>query len=104
MVDGSTAILAPVRTVVLVLGLSIAALSYRAYRRTGSRYLRNASIGFAIVAFGVFFEGVLFELLALELVTVHTINSIVIAVGFGVLLSSPCSLTVGRTILDRNGN
>lgn len=80
--------MALVRTVVLGLGLSIAYLSFKAYRRTGSRYLREASIGFAIVAFGIFLEGVLFELVGWDLVTVHIVNSVVIAIGFGVLLYS----------------
>lgn len=88
MVDGSTAVLSVFRTIVMAIGLGIAYLSYKAYRRTGSRYLRDASIGFAIVAFGVFIEGVLFELLGWDLVTVHIVNSVVIAIGFGVLLYS----------------
>lgn len=88
MVDESTAVLALVRTVVLGMGLSIAYLSFKAYGRTGSRYLRDASIGFAIVAFGIFLEGVLFEFVGWDLVMVHIVNSIVIAIGFGVLLYS----------------
>lgn len=88
MVDGSTVILASVRIIVLVLGLSIATLSYRAYRRTGSLYLRDASVGFAIVTFGVFIEGLLFEFVGWDLVTVHIVNSVIVAIGFGVLLYS----------------
>lgn len=88
MIDSSTALLALVRTIVLVLGLSIAYLSYKAYRRTGSRYLRHASIGFAIVAFGVFLEGILYEVLGMTLYTAHIIESVVVAIGFGVLLYS----------------
>lgn len=88
MIDSGTALLAAVRTLVLVLGLAIAYLSYRAYRRTGSRYLRDASIGFTIVAFGVFLEGLLYEFLDFDLYTVHVIESLVVALGFGVLLYS----------------
>ena len=86
--ETGTVVLTLVRTLVLLLGLSIAYLSYRAYQRTGSRYLRNASIGFAIVAFGVFLEGVLYQLFDWSLVTVHIVESVVIAIGFTVLLYS----------------
>lgn len=88
MVDASTTVLGVVRTLVLIMGLSIAYLSYRAYNRTDSRYLRDAAIGFAIVTFGIFVEGALFEFGGMELVFVHIIESIVVAIGFGVLLYS----------------
>ena len=63
-------------------------LSYRAYQRTNEPYLRNAAIGFAVVAFGVFLEGVFFELLEWDLVTVHIIESLVVAVGLAIILFS----------------
>lgn len=88
MVEPTALLLALVRTLVLALGLAIAVLSYRAYRRTGATYLRFAAIGFAIIAFGVFLEGVLFELLGWDLMTVHILESVVVAIGFGVLLYS----------------
>lgn len=88
MVDAITTILAVVRTLVLLMGLSIAYFSYKAYRRTGTTYLRNSSIGFGIVAFGVFIEGLLFEIGGVDLATVHVIESVVVAIGFGVLLYS----------------
>lgn len=88
MIEASTAILAGVRTLVLVLGLAIAIVSYRAYRRTGTPYLRDVSIGFAIVAIGVFSEGVLFELFDWDLVDVHIIESLLVALGFAIILYS----------------
>ena len=88
MVELDTTILALTRTLVLFLGLSISYLSYRAYQRTKQPYLRNAAIGFAVVAFGVFLEGVLFELLGVDLITVHIIESVVVAVGFAIILYS----------------
>lgn len=86
--DVPTTVLAIARTVVLVLGLSIAYLSYRAYQRTNLPYLRNAAIGFAVVAFGVFLEGILYELVGWDLVTVHIIESVIVAIGFAILLIS----------------
>lgn len=88
MIDIPTLALAIVRTIVLLLGFSIAYLSYKAYIRTGSPYLRNASIGFTVVAIGVFIEGVLYEVLAWDLYTAHIIESMLVAVGFGILLYS----------------
>ena len=88
MIELDTTILALTRTLVLLLGLSISYLSYRAYQRTNQPYLRNAAIGFGIVAFGVFLEGVFFELLEWDLVTVHIIESLVVAIGFAIILFS----------------
>lgn len=88
MVAGETIVLGIVRTLVLVLGLSIAYLSYKAYTRTNTRYLRDAAVGFSIVAVGVFIEGVLFEVGGFELVIVHVVESVLVAIGFGVLLYS----------------
>lgn len=86
--DGGTALLAAIRIVVLFLGLSIAFLSYRAYRRTESKYLGHAAIGFTIVSLGVFVEGVLYEFLDWGIVTVHIVESSLVAIGFAVLLYS----------------
>ena len=88
MIELDTTILALTRTLVLLLGLSISYLSFRAYQRTNEPYLRNAAIGFAFVAFGVFLEGVFFELLEWDLVTVHIIESLVVAVGLAIILFS----------------
>lgn len=88
MMEATTAILGFTRILVLVLGLSIAYFSYKAYAETGSLYLRNAAIGFGIVSLGVFLEGVLFELLGWDLVLVHIIESLVVSIGFGVILYS----------------
>lgn len=88
MIGADTAVLAFVRIIVLILGLSIAFVSYRAYLETESGYLRDAAIGFTIVSLGVFLEGVLFELLDWDLITVHIIESVIVAIGFGVILYS----------------
>lgn len=76
------------RVTVLFLAMAVTVISYRAYRRTGARYLRTASIGFAVISFGVFIEGVLFELLELNLAFVHIIESVAIGIGFLILLQS----------------
>lgn len=88
MAELTTSVLALFRLVVLGLGIAITYYSYMAYRRTQARYLRDASLGFAIITIGVFIEGVLFEIAGLDLAVVHIIESIAIGVGFLVLLLS----------------
>lgn len=88
MTELTTLVLAVVRVVVLALGIAITYYSFVAYRRTQAMYLRNASLGFAIITLGVFIEGVLFELAGLDLAVVHIIESIAIGVGFLILLIS----------------
>lgn len=84
MVDSPTLVLSVVRFGVFLLGVGVSWVSYKAYRRTGEQFLRNATVGFAIITVGVFIEGVLFNLLSLDLTTVHIIESL--AVGLGLLV------------------
>lgn len=72
----------------LLLGLSIAYLRYRAYRRTRLTDLGNAAIRFAVVSFGIVLEGILFEVLRWDLVPVHIIESLIVAIGLAILLIS----------------
>lgn len=88
MAQLTTLVLMLVRLVVLALGLAITYYSFAAYRRTQARYLRDASLGFAIITVGVFIEGVLFELAGFDLAVVHIIESVAIGLGFLVLLLS----------------
>lgn len=88
MVNHVTTVLVLVRLVVLALGAAITYYSLKAYRRTRTRYLRDAALGFGIITVGVFVEGVLFELVGLDLVIVHVVESIAIGLGFLVLLYS----------------
>jgi len=76
------------RGALLLLGLATTAISYRAYLREGSRYLRDATIGFAFITFGVLVEGFLYQLTALTLTQVHIAESVSLACGFVVLLRS----------------
>jgi len=73
------------KTVVLLLGSSIAALELLAYRRTRDRFALYLGVGFALIAFGSFVEGVLFELLTWDLVTVHAVESAFVLAGLGTL-------------------
>ena len=82
------AVLVVARVAVLALALAVTAISYRAYRRTGTPYLRTAAVGFGVISVGVFVEGVLFELFELDLALVHIVESVAIGLGFVILLRS----------------
>lgn len=88
MVEFLTILLTVVRLTVLLLAASVTFYSLRAYRRTNTRYLRNATIGFGIMTFGVFIEGALFAVGGLDLAIVHIGESLAIGAGFLVLLHS----------------
>jgi hypothetical protein len=81
-------LLTAVRSVVFLLGVTITGLAARAYRRRGTRYLRDAAVGFGILTAGVFVEGLLFQVADLPLETVHVIESLAIGLAFLVLLRS----------------
>lgn len=88
MVDFWTGILIAARIAVLLLGVATTAISFRAYRRTKARYLRDATLGFGVMTFGVFVEGVLYQLTPIGLTQVHIIESVAIGLGFVILLRS----------------
>lgn len=88
MTDPWTMSLAVVRVLLLLLGVATTAISYRAYRRQRTRYLRDATIGFGLITLGVLLEGFLFQLTSLTLTQVHIVESLALAVGLAVLLRS----------------
>lgn len=77
-----------VRILLLLLGIATTAISFRAYRRERTRYLRDATIGFGFITLGVLIEGFLYQLTALTLTQVHIAESVALACGFAVLLWS----------------
>lgn len=88
MTDGWELALVGVRVLLLVLGLATTAISFRAYRRQRTRYLRDATIGFGFITFGVLIEGFLYQLTDLTLTQVHIAESLALGCGLGVLLLS----------------
>lgn len=88
VVDFWTSMLVAARISVLILGIATTMISYRAYRRNRTRYLRDATLGFGIMTIGVFAEGVLYQLTSIGLTQVHIVESIAIGLGFIILLRS----------------
>lgn len=88
MTDGWALVLVGARLLLLLLGIATTAISFRAYRRERTSYLRNATIGFGFITLGVLLEGFLFELTAMTLTQVHIAESLALACGLSVLLLS----------------
>lgn len=78
----------------LGLGGTIAALSYRAYRRAGETTFRTAAVGFALITVGSIVEGIYelgvrgYELSGRELLALHSVEGVVIALGLATLFYS----------------
>lgn len=81
-------VLIGVRVLLFTLGVATTAISFRAFRREKTRYLRDATLGFALMTLGVLTEGVLYQVTALSLTQVHVVESVLIGGGFVVLLYS----------------
>jgi len=77
-----------VRVLLLLMGLATTAISFRAYRRDKTRYLRDATIGFGFITLGVLIEGFLYQFTGLTLTQVHIAESVALVLGLGVLLRS----------------
>lgn len=77
-----------VKTVILLLGTGITYIAYKAYRRTGSPSLRALGIGFGIVTLGALLAGVADQLLSVSLEMGVLINSVLVAIGFGIIMYS----------------
>lgn len=88
MTDPWALSLVAVRLVLLGLGVATTAISFRAYRRERTRYLRDATVGFGFITLGVLLEGFLFQFTPLTLTQVHLLESVALVVGLAVLLRS----------------
>ncbi|WP_254547391.1 DUF7521 family protein [Halomarina pelagica] len=76
------------KTLTLVLGGVITYFAFKAYRRTRARALAALSVGFAIVTFGSLLAGAAHQGFGLDSDTVLLIESVLTAVGFGVITYS----------------
>ncbi len=77
-----------VRVLLLLVGLATTAISFRAYRQEGTRYLRDATLGFGFITLGVLIEGFLYQFTRLTLTQVHVAESVCLVFGLGILLRS----------------
>lgn len=76
------------KTLTLVLGGLITYLAYKSYRRTQSRALGALALGFGIVTLGAFLGGVVDQLLDADFQLGLLIESVLVALGFSVIVYS----------------
>ena len=83
------------RVLLLLMGLATTAISFRAYRRERTRYLRDATLGFGFITLGVLLEGFLYQFPELTLTQGHVAESVALVFGLAVL---------HRSFLDQPGS
>lgn len=86
--DAPSIILIVAKTMTLVFGSLLTYLSYKAYRRTGSRALRTLTIGIGLLIVGAMLGGGLHQFVGLNLSTSVSVQSIFTATGFAVMTYS----------------
>lgn len=83
-----TSLVVVLKTITLVLGLTITYLSYKAFRRSGSAALRSLTVGFALVTLGALLAGVADQIIGLQTDFALVVESVLTAAGFGVIVYS----------------
>jgi hypothetical protein len=81
-------VLVAAKTATLVFGGALAYLSYKAYRRTGSRALWSLAVGIGLLISGAALGGTLHQFAGLGLETSVSVQSVFTAVGFAVMTYS----------------
>ena len=76
------------RILLLLVGVATTVISFRAYRRVQTRYLRDATLGFGFITLGVLIEGFLYQFTGLTLTQVHVAESVALVLGLSILLRS----------------
>ncbi len=84
-----------INIITLIFGSILSILSYRVYRQRGNQSFKVATVGFVTVTVGTIVEAMYelgirrsFELTGRELITLHTIESLLLAIGLGLLFYS----------------
>ncbi|MFC6975983.1 hypothetical protein ACFQL1_16860 [Halomicroarcula sp. GCM10025709] len=88
MIGPSTILLIAAKTVTLLCGAVLTALTYRAYRRTDARAMRALFVGIGLVTVGSIFAGSLHQVFEFPVATSVTVESSFTAAGFAVLTYS----------------
>lgn len=84
----TTTLILVFKSLTLVLGGLITLLAYRSYNRTGSRALGALAAGFGVITLGTFLGGAVDQLLDAGFELGLLIESMLVAVGFGVVVYS----------------
>lgn len=83
-----TSLVVVLKTITLVLGLTITYLSYKAYRRSESAALRSLTVGFGLITLGALLAGVADQVVGLQTDFALVVESVLTALGFAVIVYS----------------
>ncbi len=86
--DFELLLLRALKSLIGVLGLLLAYLSLKAYRKSKSKNMLFLSIGFGIITVGSILAGLSFEFLGFTLLQVNIVESLMILVGFIMVMYS----------------
>ena len=86
--DFELLLLRVLKSLIGLLGLMLAYLSLKAYRKSESKNMLFLSIGFGIITVGSILAGLSFEFLGFTLLQVNIVESLMILVGFIMVMYS----------------
>ena len=86
--DFELLLLRALKSLIGILGLLLAYLSLKAYRKSKSKNMLFLSIGFGIITVGSILAGLSFEFLGFTLLQVNIVESLMILVGFIMVMYS----------------
>lgn len=88
MVHLSTVLLVAAKTVMLICGIALTTVTYRAYARNGAPAMRALSYGIGLVTAGGVLAGSLHQLVGVPVATSSVVESVFMAAGFAVMTYS----------------
>ena len=86
--DFELLLLRALKSLIGILGLLLAYLSLKAYRKSKSTNMLFLSIGFGIITVGSILAGLSFEFLGFSLLQVNIVESLMILIGFIMIMYS----------------
>jgi len=86
--DFELLLLRALKSLIGILGLLLAYLSLKAYRKSKSNNMLFLSIGFGIITVGSILAGLSFEFLGFSLLQVNIVESLIILIGFIMIMYS----------------
>jgi len=76
------------KVIALILGAFIVYLAYKGYRRNSSKPLLYVALGFTLITAGTIVEGILYVILGSELLNAIATGTIIMVLGFVVIIYS----------------
>ena len=81
-------VLRALKLLIVLLGTVLVYLGIKGYRRNRSKDMIFLSLGFGLITAGSVAAGILFEFLGFQLIDVSIVESVMVIVGFGMLIYS----------------